>query len=136
MTTDCVFLCHFSLCLFPFPFLFHFHRSFSSSLTLFQTRNLYSVVLDRTFRLPVTTYVLRCMDKAGGFDAYLVNTKPHKIDSDIGMEIRALILTKLGVDPFRKQPLPILLPATEAGKFNVSERAKRIASAVVEEAKE
>lgn len=74
----------------------------------------------------MTTYVLRCVDKAGSFDHYILNTKPKKLDSDIGMEIRSLMLVRLGLDPFKKQRTPILLPTTEAGQFNISPHAIRL----------
>ena len=32
----------------------------------------------------MTTYVLKCIDKEGGLDNYLVNTKDKKIDSKFG----------------------------------------------------
>ena len=34
-----------------------------------------SDVLDRTMKINVTTHTMRCIDKAGGFDAYIMNTK-------------------------------------------------------------
>ena len=39
----------------------------------------------------VTTTALRNIDKAGGLDNYLLNTKPSKLDSAIGMEYREII---------------------------------------------
>lgn len=38
-----------------------------------QTKRLYSDALEQPVQMKVTTYVLRCIDKAGGLDNYLLN---------------------------------------------------------------
>jgi len=52
------------------------------------TKNLYSDLLERKFRLKVTTYVLRCINKHGSLDNYLLRTKENKIKSQIGLELK------------------------------------------------
>lgn len=35
-----------------------------------------------------TTYALKCMDKAGGFDNYILNTSDYKLASDEGSRLK------------------------------------------------
>ena len=51
-------------------------------------KRLYSEVLDRLVSVNVTAHALRCIDKAGGLDAYLLNTRPKDLRSNKAMEIR------------------------------------------------
>lgn len=39
----------------------------------------------------MTTKALRCIDKCGGLDNYILNTPPEKLDSERGEELRELI---------------------------------------------
>ncbi|EYU21888.1 hypothetical protein ABFS82_01G024400 [Erythranthe guttata] len=50
-----------------------------------QEKRLFSYVLDRQVRVKVTTHALRCIDKAGGFDEYLLKTPYHKMDTEMGL---------------------------------------------------
>ena len=61
---------------------------------------LWSEVLGKGFRLNVTTKMLRCMRKYGGFDNYILLTKPEKLDSIFGEYLRALMLRKLNNKEF------------------------------------
>ena len=36
----------------------------------------------------VTSHTLRCIDKAGGFDQYILTTKDAKLDSKLGLELK------------------------------------------------
>lgn len=56
-----------------------------------QTKSLYSQILDKTFKLRVTTHTLRCIDKCGGLDEYLLNTKDANIDSMLGLQIKSAL---------------------------------------------
>ncbi|KAJ1381713.1 Ribosomal protein L28/L24 [Sesbania bispinosa] len=47
--------------------------------------------LDRHIRVKVTTHALRCIDKAGGIDEYLLKTPYHKMDTEIGLLWKAKI---------------------------------------------
>lgn len=49
---------------------------------------LYSEILDKRLRIKVTTSALRCIDKAGGLDNYLLKTKEKKIDSAFGFWLK------------------------------------------------
>ncbi|KAI3944790.1 hypothetical protein MKW92_046853 [Papaver armeniacum] len=49
-----------------------------------QEKQLFSYILDRHVRVKVTTHALRCIDKAGGVDEYLLKTPYQKMDTEIG----------------------------------------------------
>ena len=59
-------------------------------------KRLYSEVLDRLVSVNVTAHALRCIDKAGGLDAYLLNTRPKDLLSNKAMEIRREIAALAG----------------------------------------
>ncbi|GFP80281.1 50S ribosomal protein l28 [Phtheirospermum japonicum] len=50
-----------------------------------QEKRLFSYILDRQVRVKVTTHALRCIDKAGGLDEYLLKTPYHKMDTEMGL---------------------------------------------------
>lgn len=56
-----------------------------------QEKRLFSYVLDRHIRVKVTTHALRCIDKAGGIDEYLLKTPYRKMDTEIGLLWKAKI---------------------------------------------
>ncbi|CAK9321440.1 unnamed protein product [Citrullus colocynthis] len=56
-----------------------------------QEKRLFSYILDRHIRVKVTTHALRCIDKAGGIDEYLLKTPYHKMDTEIGLFWKAKI---------------------------------------------
>lgn len=56
-----------------------------------QDKRLFSYILDRHIRAKVTTHALRCIDKAGGIDEYLLKTPYHKMDTEIGVLWKAKI---------------------------------------------
>ncbi|KMS98202.1 hypothetical protein BVRB_4g094660 [Beta vulgaris subsp. vulgaris] len=56
-----------------------------------QEKRLFSYVLDRHIRVHVTTHALRCIDKAGGIDEYLLKTPYHKMDTEMGLLWKAKI---------------------------------------------
>jgi large subunit ribosomal protein L28 len=56
-----------------------------------QDKRLFSYVLDRHIRVKVTTHALRCIDKAGGIDEYLLRTPYQKMDTEIGLLWKAKI---------------------------------------------
>lgn len=47
-----------------------------------------SEVLGRELKLKVTTGALRWIDKAGGFDNYILNTSDEKLDSRLGSALK------------------------------------------------
>jgi ribosomal protein L28 len=48
-------------------------------------------------QLNVTTHALRCIDKAGGLDYYVLNTHPQKLKSTSALRLRDRILEAKGV---------------------------------------
>ncbi|KAH6830719.1 Ribosomal L28 family [Perilla frutescens var. hirtella] len=50
-----------------------------------QDKRLFSYILDRHIRVKVTTHALRCIDKAGGIDEYLLKTPHRKMDTEMGL---------------------------------------------------
>jgi len=51
-------------------------------------KKLYSPTLDKTLQLRVTPHTLRCIDKAGGFDEYIMNTKDKDLDSNLAIGLK------------------------------------------------
>uniref|UniRef100_A0A3Q7IDU8 Large ribosomal subunit protein bL28m n=1 Tax=Solanum lycopersicum TaxID=4081 RepID=A0A3Q7IDU8_SOLLC len=49
-----------------------------------QEKRLFSYILDRQIRVKVTTYALRCIDKAGGIDEYLLKKPYHEMETELG----------------------------------------------------
>lgn len=68
-----------------------------------QTKLLYSKILEKYMSVEVSTKMLRCMRKYGGFDNYILLTKPKDLDSIFGEYLRTLMLKKLN-DPNFKVP--------------------------------
>ncbi|KAH9576920.1 hypothetical protein CY35_01G188300 [Sphagnum magellanicum] len=58
-----------------------------------QTKRIFSFGLDRHIRMNITMHALRCIDKAGGFDEYVLTTPDHKLDNDQVREWRSIIGT-------------------------------------------
>lgn len=56
-----------------------------------QGKRLFSYILDRFIRVKVSTHALRCIDKAGGFDEYLLKTPYEKMDTEFGVYWKAKI---------------------------------------------
>ncbi|XP_072954408.1 large ribosomal subunit protein bL28m [Typha angustifolia] len=50
-----------------------------------QEKRLFSYIHDRHIRVKVTTHALRCIDKAGGIDEYLLKTPYHKMGTEMGL---------------------------------------------------
>lgn len=63
-----------------------------------QRKSLYSEILDKSFKFQVTTTALRSIDKAGGLDRYILQTPPHKLDSDIGEKLRGKMMLQIMKD--------------------------------------
>ncbi|KAL8130271.1 hypothetical protein V2J09_019426 [Rumex salicifolius] len=56
-----------------------------------QDKRLFSYILDRHIRVKVSTHALRCIDKAGGIDEYLLKTPYQKMDTEMGLLWKAKI---------------------------------------------
>ena len=63
-----------------------------------QKKKLYSEILDKDFKIPVTTSVLRTIEKYNGFDNYILNYPVRKFqahNSEIALSIRQELKEKL-----------------------------------------
>jgi large subunit ribosomal protein L28 len=56
-----------------------------------QEKRLFSYIHERHIRLKVTTHALRCIDKAGGIDEYLLKTPYNKMDTEMCIAWKAKI---------------------------------------------
>jgi large subunit ribosomal protein L28 len=68
--------------------LFRSRRSWKPNV---QEKRLFSYVHDQHIRVKVTTHALRCIDKAGGIDEYLLKTPYNKMDTEMGIVWKANI---------------------------------------------
>jgi hypothetical protein len=53
-------------------------------------------VLEKTLSYNFTTHAMRCIDKAGGFDNYILNTKDSKLHSRAAIDLKKLMNKVLG----------------------------------------
>ncbi|KAL5559388.1 hypothetical protein UlMin_035599 [Ulmus minor] len=89
-----------------------------------QEKRLFSYILDRHIRVKVTTHALRCIDKAGGIDEYLLKTPYHKMDTEMGLFWKSKI-EKL-YEQLGKMEVLFFSPEDEA-KFEEEFKEMRIA---------
>jgi len=54
-----------------------------------QKKRVYSETLGEMIPMRVTTHALRCMDKAGGLDEYLLKTRDQDLQSVFALELKA-----------------------------------------------
>ena len=52
----------------------------------------YSEVLEKTLSYNFTTHAMRCIDKAGGFDNYILNTKASKLKSNSAIQLKNIMM--------------------------------------------
>ena len=57
-------------------------------------KSFHSEILNQNFRIFVSMKAKRCIAKKGSLDNYLLNTKPHHIDSKFGLYLRSLMIRK------------------------------------------
>lgn len=57
-------------------------------------KSFHSEILDQKFRIFVSMKAKRCIAKKGSLDNYILNTKPHHIDSKFGLYLRSLMIKK------------------------------------------
>ncbi|KAJ3670350.1 hypothetical protein LUZ60_010674 [Juncus effusus] len=56
-----------------------------------QEKRLFSYIHNNHIKVKVTTHALRCIDKAGGIDEYLLKTPYKKMDSELGIIWKARV---------------------------------------------
>ncbi|KAJ7535434.1 hypothetical protein O6H91_12G033500 [Diphasiastrum complanatum] len=72
-----------------------------------QKKRLFSLALDQYIQVHITTHALRCIDKAGGIDEYLLKTPDHKLENSrcmfwkkhIGLAYELLERTEIALVP-------------------------------------
>mmetsp|Transcript_11031 Transcript_11031/g.13796 ORF Transcript_11031/g.13796 Transcript_11031/m.13796 type:complete len:124 (+) Transcript_11031:302-673(+) len=64
-----------------------------------QTKTFYSKILDREIQLRVTAKAIRCIQKAGNFDTFILEKEHLTQDSDIAQKLRKEMLCKLPPAP-------------------------------------
>jgi large subunit ribosomal protein L28 len=57
-----------------------------------QVKEYKSQLLDKTYRVLVTTRVMKTIDKKGGLDNYILDTSDQKLDSEIAIEVKKELL--------------------------------------------
>jgi large subunit ribosomal protein L28 len=71
-------------------------------------KNLYSEALGESFKLSITTHVLRCIKKHGSFDQYLLRTTDKNLASPLGSElkrrVRAALEAKQVLEQIQQDP--------------------------------
>ena len=70
-------------------------------------KTFYSDVLGRKLRLWTTPYTLRIILKRGGFDKYILFTKPKHLDSKMGVHLQYLMKKKLRDPSFNVPYIPL-----------------------------
>ena len=70
---------------------FSMKKSIVTMMPNVKSRNLYSEVLAKNFKMDITIKARKCIMKAGSLDNYLLQTKPEDIDSKFGLYLRSLI---------------------------------------------
>ena len=70
------------------------HRTRRIWLPNVQQKSFFSQLLDKTLNIRVTTGALRCIDKAGGLDNYLLYTREANLGSELGVELKTQLKSK------------------------------------------
>ena len=76
-------------------------------------RKFYSEVLEQELKITVSVKALRCIDEAGGFDNYIINTHERTLDSKLAIDLKKLMTSVLkckeegiGMDQIREEVFP------------------------------
>lgn len=95
---------------------------------------LWSDALERKLRLKVTTAALAVIDKRGGLDQYLLQTKPALLGRGKAMQLRELVRTTMKERQVRGEPVTWLESlASERDDTGASEAADGGDSTTVED---
>lgn len=88
-----------------------------------QKKEFFSEILEKNIRINVTTAALRTMRKYGGFDNYILLSKPQSMDSTYGEYLRKLMLTKLNDPTFF---IPRIAKAQPVDKGPLGPKERRV----------
>lgn len=64
----------------------------------------------------------RCIDKAGGLDAYILNTPDEKLGSDVGADLRREMLAAKMVPPPQRRPRAARQPAQAGSQEQIGQQ--------------
>ena len=64
-----------------------------------QRKTYRSDILGEAMNIRVTTHAMRCIDRAGGFDAYILHTPDKKLGSALGSELKERMQKTLSDNP-------------------------------------
>jgi large subunit ribosomal protein L28 len=67
-------------------------------------KSYYSHLLKKSLCIEMTTFVMRWIDKAGGFDAYIYHTPDRKLASKFGSDLKRRMMEAVATDPELKPP--------------------------------
>ncbi|KZV95985.1 hypothetical protein EXIGLDRAFT_671558 [Exidia glandulosa HHB12029] len=70
------------------------HKTRRTWMPNIQVKRLYSRVMGEWIKLTLTTRALRCIDKAGGLDEYIMNTKSDLLGWE-GMRLRVMLRERM-----------------------------------------
>ncbi len=97
--SSCQFLCE-KICHYKCLSFFRVNRTWEPNV---QIATLHSKILNEKFTLKVTTKALRWIDKAGGFDRYILDTPGRKLQSRTGMLLKLYLQNVVkGLDEGKK----------------------------------
>lgn len=80
----------------PYPLHCRTKRAWRPNI---QRKTYRSLLLGESMNIRVTTHAMRCIDKAGGFDAYILHTPDKKLGSALGSELKERMQKALSDDP-------------------------------------
>lgn len=69
----------------------------------------------------------RCIDKAGGLDAYILNTPDKKLGSDVGAELRREMLAAKMVPPPHRTPKVVRQPVQPDSQGQMGQQSPELA---------
>lgn len=69
-----------------------------------QKKRYHSDILATTLQLRVTAAAMRCIDKAGGLDAYIYHTPDLKLNSKLGIALKQRMVAIINKYPGVKAP--------------------------------
>jgi len=87
-----------------------------------QEKRLFSLILDRFIRIKVTTHTIRCIDKAGCIDDYLLQMPMRKVENELALFWKVKIQQEY--DRLRKMEVGFFPPEEEKKLEEAFERVK------------
>jgi len=86
-----------------------------------QTKRLWSRILQCWLRFNMTTRALKCVDKLGGIDEYILFTPEKKLDSIAGFNAKKMLIAKLEEQGDSRTLREIAGPGVGSRLYNIPE---------------